>query len=160
MQATIVPQYIDAPKPGKKNWSIKDTAGIYYSFAPDLAAGLQANVPITIDYRVNNFNGKQFNMVERVYGATGAPVQQHPAPAATVYAPITAPAPAAPVSHPQPHRNGNGETKSREMFIMGVVGRAMGGGNFTITDVKLLTLAAADAWDELARRDHGGGEPF
>lgn len=158
MQVTITPQYIDAPKPGKKNWSIKDTAGAYYSFPPDLAVGLQAGQPVTIDYRTNNFNNKTFNMVERVYGASAPPAQTQAAPSTPSHPHAPLPTPAASATQPQPHRNG--DAKAREMFIMGVVGRAMGGGNFQVTDIKLLTLAAADAWDELARRDQGGDAPF
>lgn len=37
---------------------------------------------------------------------------------------------------------------SRLMFIMGVVGRAMGSGKFEIADIHRLTGAAASAWDE------------
>jgi hypothetical protein len=33
------------------------------------------------------------------------------------------------------------------MFMMGVVGRAMGSGKFSIGDIPDLTLAAGAAWD-------------
>ena len=37
----------------------------------------------------------------------------------------------------------------RQIFITGIVGRSMGSGKFTATDIKMLTLAAAEAWDAL-----------
>lgn len=39
------------------------------------------------------------------------------------------------------------DTKSLEMFVMGVVGRAMGSGKFDTQDIPLLTAAAVEAWN-------------
>jgi hypothetical protein len=62
---------------------------------------------------------------------------------------VISPTSGAPIGHNRPNGNG-GDAKSREMFIMGVVGRAMGSGKFGIDEVGLLTAKAAAAWD-----DHG-----
>ena len=49
------------------------------------------------------------------------------------------PAPSAP-------RTNGARGKEGEMFVMGVVGRAMGSGKFEVTDIDLLTKAAIAAW--------------
>lgn len=36
-----------------------------------------------------------------------------------------------------------------QIFITGIVGRAMGSGQFSVTDIKALTLAAYEAWQAL-----------
>lgn len=40
--------------------------------------------------------------------------------------------------------------QSQHIFITGIVGRAMGSGNFALTDIKALTLAARDAYNALS----------
>lgn len=47
--------------------------------------------------------------------------------------------------------------KERDMFVTGVVGRAMGGGQFSASDIKILTLAADEAWTELVAKRSGRG---
>lgn len=61
-------------------------------------------------------------------------------------APTTPPhQPANAAQPPMPRTNG-ALGKEGEMFVMGVVGRAMGSGKFDVTDVDLLTKAAVAAW--------------
>lgn len=55
----------------------------------------------------------------------------------------------APQQPAPPRPASNGDSKSGEMFVMGVVGRAMGSGKFETQDIKLLALAAAEAWGEV-----------
>ncbi len=89
---------------------------------------------------------KSFHPTNAVVGGvpSGQPRAGETAEAGTWSRP-SAPAPAP----PRPQANGNGDTKSGEMFVMGVVGRAMGSGKFETQDIKLLALAAADAWHEV-----------
>jgi len=47
---------------------------------------------------------------------------------------------------PPPARTNGALGKEGEMFVMGVVGRAMGSGKFDPTDVDVLTKAAVQAW--------------
>ncbi len=42
-------------------------------------------------------------------------------------------------------------SQERMIFVTGVTGRAMGSGVFTPEHIRILALAAADAWDELHR---------
>lgn len=46
--------------------------------------------------------------------------------------------------------------KERDMFVTGVVGRAMGGGQFSAGDIKILALAADEAWLELQAKRRSG----
>lgn len=55
----------------------------------------------------------------------------------------TAPAQRMPVSNAQAPIVSN---QAEEIFITGIVGRAMGSGQFDIEDISALTLAAANAW--------------
>lgn len=153
MQTTITPRYVDQPKPGKKNWSVKDVAGVVFSVPPKFAPQFRIGEPVMVDYSVSHYNGKDFNMVE---GATGtlapAPMQASPAyhPPAPEYAQQSKPAS---VQHTNGHTApGSGHDKDRAMFVTGCVGRAMGSGQYPPTEIKLIALAADDAWNELERR--------
>lgn len=57
--------------------------------------------------------------------------------------------PAAQAPQRAPQTNSNGQTKDAAMFVMGVVGRAMGSGKFDTQDIPLLAKAAAAAWNEV-----------
>ena len=64
----------------------------------------------------------------------------------------SAPAPAAPANptHASGHVNGAkiGESAARQIFVTGIVGRAMGSGKFTPSDLEALTSAAITAYDK------------
>lgn len=63
-----------------------------------------------------------------------------------------APAPAAPATptHASGHVNGAkiGESAARQIFVTGIVGRAMGSGKFALSDLEALTSAAIAAYDK------------
>lgn len=77
MQTDIV-QVADViwPKPGKKNGTIKGADGQMYSAAPALLQPIQRGVMYSINYKINNFNGMQFKMVEQIVPMQGGMVQQ------------------------------------------------------------------------------------
>jgi hypothetical protein len=134
MQATIQVKYDNPPKPGKKMANVKDAAGVTYFYYPD-KMGFQAGETVTIDYDVQDWGGKPMNVVKAIVpnGYRG------PQQAQSVAAPSYTPAPAG-------HNGAASRTSAREMFIMGVVGRAMGSGKFGAQDIYGLTAAASDAW--------------
>lgn len=141
LTAQIVPSYIDDPKPGKTNYSVKDSSGARWSVPPLEAQKLVKGQVCVVAYRINNFNGKSFNMVERV-DVVQAPVPT-PAPVAQYAPPVQqaqAPLPPAPTYQPPE------DPKGEEIFVTGVVGRAMGSGNFSVEDIPALTTAAVFAW--------------
>lgn len=130
--------------PDKKNDKVIDTQGVSWYVPHNLANQLQVGTSATVGYEVNNFNGGNLNMVKRV-DLNGA------APPPPNYPPPPSQAPSPPIGHnSNGNGNGRGLTQAKEIFITGIVGRAMGSGQFTSTDIKLLALAAADAWDALS----------
>lgn len=64
----------------------------------------------------------------------------------------SSPAPAAPANptHASGHVNGAkiGESAARQIFVTGIVGRAMGSGKFALSDLEALTSAAIAAYDK------------
>jgi len=51
------------------------------------------------------------------------------------------------------------DEEQRNMFIMGVVGRAMSSGKFTASEIAVLTKGAAEAWDGLQAKPTPQGPP-
>jgi hypothetical protein len=135
MQATIQVKYDNPPKPGKKMANVKDAAGVTYFYYPD-KMGFQAGETVTIDYDVQDWGGKPMNVVKAIVpnGYRG------PQQAQTVAAPSYTPAP--------PNGNGHATDKDKLIFVTGVVGRAMGSGQYSATDIGLLTKAAVVAFRE------------
>lgn len=73
----------------------------------------------------------------------GVPAQTGAAPA------ISGPYPTTP-THASGHVNGAkiGESAARQIFVTGIVGRAMGSGKFSPSDLEALTSAAIAAYDK------------
>ncbi len=132
MQATVSITQVYQPGPGKTNWAIVGSDGARYSVKPEFAQILQQGASVAVDYEVKSFNGKDVRMANRVSAMTHsggtASAANHTA---------------------SPSRSNGHDTKSKEMAVMGIVGRAMGSGQFNAGDVKLLMAAAAQAWDEV-----------
>lgn len=78
-------------------------------------------------------------------GGAQAPTQ-NPGP---TYAPPASQPQHPPPTAPQPGSNSASMPMEMSIFITGIVGRAMGGGNYGVTDIKALTLGALEAWREL-----------
>jgi hypothetical protein len=72
------------------------------------------------------------------YDPTGGSAPNTPPPLSPSYNQASAPPPA--------QRTSGALGKEGEMFVMGVVGRAMGSGSFGVTDIDVLTKAAVQAW--------------
>lgn len=171
----ITVKYVNEPKGAAISGSVKDEDGKYWSIMKEhlgefeggrhvLGTGyFQEGQPYQIMYwQKPGQNGMVWNNVVeangvRLDGKTPAqplpqvmqPQNGAPQPIPQNGAPAQQPAPQQPAPQqqaPAPRPNGD---KERGMFIMGVVGRAMGSGQFSVNDVKLLTLAARDAWDGL-----------
>ena len=53
----------------------------------------------------------------------------------------------------------NGNPDAEAIFVTGIVGRSMGSGKFDATDIKLLTLAAAEAYGAWMKGGGGDGGP-
>lgn len=134
MQATITPRYIDPPKPGKTNYSVKDDTNVRWSVPPEEASRLQVGVPVSLDYRDNTFNDQIYHMVDAVQAAPGTPVIPTPAPVpvpATEPPPFVPQAPVvpppAPAAPPPLARTATGIDKDAAIFVTGVIGRCFHG---------------------------------
>ena len=142
--ATITPKYVNQPMPGKKLGSIKDQQDVKWFIDPGLLGSFRQGTAITIEWAPMKFqDGSEAKKITGVvHGA--APAQSNGA---------------APIS-------GNNNT-GREIFITGVVGRAMGSGKFSITDMHLLAVEAMAVWEAIingtrkppARPDEGLNDP-
>lgn len=137
----IVAKYVNHAKPDKKFGSIIDPNGAKFM----LPVGMQDAFVAGQTYDVPTSNKKWGqDAVVVIEGRPGAAGSTHPA----------TPAPT-PQTSPAGHNSGrmtNYDDKDALIFITGVVGRSMGSGSFGATDIKLLTLAAIEAWDAVRSR--------
>ncbi len=135
MEIQFTPQYVDGAKPGKKYGTIKDTAGARFLIPFGVEGMFAKGQPVNIRYEheswckdgiVRAVNGQQLN--------SAAPAPPLPATQQTVaQAPLTPP---------------RASDTAEEIFVTGIVGRAMGSGQFSVTDIALLAKAATQAWRE------------
>ena len=134
--ATVTVQYVNLPKEGKKQGSIKGADGTSYGVWANHIGNYKQGATYSIEYEERDYNGKTYRTVKD----------------ATLQAPAA--------SHAG-NGGANGPDKDKLIFVTGVVGRAMGSGSFQATDVKVLTLAALEAWSALSAKPHAEGEaPF
>lgn len=132
MQTTVTPQYVNAPKQGKKYGSIKMQDGSRFPVPGHLIHNFAKGMATTIEYEQQNWGDGMVDVVTNVVGGDAPAPQQAGQAAQQAFAP---PAQMAPQSD-----------QAEDIFVTGVVGRAMGSGAFTATDVSLLTKAAIEAW--------------
>ena len=142
MQVQIIPKFVNPPKAGGKMGSIKDQQDGFYLVPPAYLSSFQIGQPVNIEYTEKiGQQGSPIRFINSINGlrCTGqqGPVQggDRPAPA--------------PQNVPQ-------SDKEEGMFIMGVVGRAMGSGQFGMDDILGLTQRAALAWK---KRHESAGAP-
>lgn len=133
-------KYVNQPKnPTGKMGSVVDGAGVRYMVPVEnlgkFAVGGTYEVAVAQEVWKP---GEPALMVIR-----GVPAQAGAAPSYT-------PAPAASPTHASGHVNGAkiGESAARQIFVTGIVGRAMGSGKFTPSDLEALTSAAITAYDK------------
>lgn len=120
--ATIIPRFVNPPKGNASSASIKDKDGVYWGIPASMMAKFAANVAVTVNYEETppNQEGRTYRNIKSIV--------ETPKPVAQAMAQSQA-------------------STGRDIFITGVVQRAMQTGKFDVTDIKRLTLATADAWD-------------
>ena len=124
-QATVTPKYVNQPKPGGKMGSIKDVAGELWLLDPGLLGSFRAGTPTVVEWA--SFAYKDGGQGKKITGIDHGASTNGSAAA-------------------QPSQNNN---TGREIFITGVVGRAMGSGKFAIRDIPALVGQAAASWDAM-----------
>lgn len=137
MQITI--KYVNAPREGKKFGSIKTPDGQTFwvpgALINEFSPGTTVDVPIQ-DAKWGA------NLVKVVAGSPSGDATPAPQAERGSWSPPRASVPAAP-SQPAA---GNMDRKDALIFVTGVVGRAMGSGQFKSGDVSDLTHEALKAW--------------
>jgi hypothetical protein len=85
--ATIIPAYINAPKPGAKSGSIKDQNGDYWGLRPEDMSQFAVGVPAEIVYTEREYQGRVYKNIQTLKSphSTG----QHPGPAPALKPPQT-----------------------------------------------------------------------
>lgn len=125
-QETITVAYCNPPGEGKKQATIKSTAGAIYGLFPDKLAHFKVGQTYTVEVQSREFQGRTFKTIKSiVHGGNGTQA---------------APAPSGAPSY----------TKAEEMFIMGVLGRCYQGTG-SLPDALTLTMNVRNlrrAWRE------------
>ena len=131
-QASVTPKYVNPPKPGKTLGSIKDQGDVLWLCEPGLLGSFSPGKPITVEYETMKFRDgtERPKITGVVHGTTNgsAPAQE------------------------APRGNGHQPNQGREIFITGVVGRAMGSGKFGADDIYPLAVAALTAWERVSNQ--------
>lgn len=129
-------KYVNPAKEGKKFGSLKSVEGETYWVPAGMVSGFTAGTTVDVPTEVQKWGA---NMVNVVSGAARASTEQNPWNKAQPPKPqASAPAPAA-----TPSRI---DQKDALIFVTGVVGRAMGSGQFKSGDISDLTHEALKAW--------------
>ena len=127
--------------------------GEWKVFGKGTAPAFSPGTPIQFEAQKKGNSWAYSNLVPM---AGAAPVQPAYAPqphaAAPAPVPTAQPIPTGAATAVNPH-------KEKDMFVTGVVGRAMSSGQFTVSDMKILALAADDAWDALEAKRAGRFQP-
>ena len=146
-QTTIHVAEVHPPGMGKKMATVKTQDGDVYGFFPDAGFIITAGDTYDIEYSTREYKGRDYH---RITAAT--------------------PAARGAVGHSGSSDAEPGVEKDEHIFVTGIVGRAMGSGKFGVTDIALLTKAAAaaykdwqegaaDIWGDDAGPEERGAEP-
>jgi hypothetical protein len=133
MQITVA--FVNRPNKNPKFGSIKGEDGRYYDIDAHMVDKYRKGMTFDAPVKEREYGGKTYYSIPSSFDPAGGQAAP-PAPNGQA-----SPAP------PRPASNGNTHSTPRQMFIMGVVGRAMGSGTFQPADIELLTQKAGEAWD-------------
>ena len=145
LQTQVTPQYVNPAKPGKKFGNIKEASGVKWIIPAGWENLFSPNVPAHIDYEAQTWGSESVNIVRGVNGNM-QPAPTQPSPPNPMAPPVPQPLPAIPVP-PQPVASRDDKV-AEEIFVTGIVGRAMGSGQFSVLDIAVLAKAATQAWHE------------
>lgn len=138
---TVQVQYVNQPKKvGGKYGNIKDGQGRVFWVPAQHLGAFAPGATMDIGYDMQTWGQ---NNVAVVSQANGMPLGHSPQAGQAAQAIVQRVTP----QMPDGQRLGqHDDSKEEGMFVMGVVGRAMGSGQFAVTDIELLTKAAVQAW--------------
>lgn len=128
-------KYVNPAKEGKKFGSLKSVEGETYWVPAGMVSGFRAGTSVDVPVEVQKWGA---NMVNVVSGAARTSTEQ---------APWQKPQPQQPAQNAQPPAtSGHSDNTAGMIFVTGVVGRAMGSGQFASGDISHLTHEALKAW--------------
>lgn len=138
-------KYVNPAKPGKKFGSLKSVEGDTYWVPAGMVSDFTAGTTVDIPTETQKWGANMVNVVSGA--ASGAPQQEQSgwgrAAPPKFAAPPPRPQAAAPAPAAVPTPIG---AKDALIFVTGVVGRAMGSGQFKSGDISDLTHEALKAW--------------
>lgn len=146
-QATIVAQYVNAPKGNQRSGSVKASDGTLYWVRPDMLPQFQTNGTYTVEYteKPSNDPARPWKNIQSIL-SNGAGIQPQAAQAVAPRGPARI----------APPTNGNGtyrETSAKDaerMFVTALLGRAVGAGIIDIQTPTSLVNAVnvlRSTWD-------------
>jgi hypothetical protein len=139
MQVTV--QYVNPPKDGRKNGSLRLTNGSFISVSPELLPLFEGCENSTIDIETREWTppgGKPMTFANSGPNGTRAAAPRAAAQSRPAPPPLQTAAP----------RNVDTD---KHIFVTGIVGRAMGSGKFAASEVRVLTQAALEAFEMLSK---------
>ena len=127
-------KYVNPAKPDKKYGSIKSVEGETYWVPASMVSQFQPQTTVDVPTQSAKWGA---NVVQVVAGHA-----QASAPSTAAWSKPQAPAVSAAAS-------GNMDRKDALIFVTGVVGRAMGSGQYKVSEISDLTHEATKAWFSL-----------
>jgi hypothetical protein len=149
MKVTI--GYVNPPREGKTNGSLRLTDGSYLSCPPNLLPLFEGTENTTVDIATRQFKGSSGDMVTMVDSGPGG--MRAPAPPRPPYA-SPKPVQGGPVGVPQ---QGGLQADRRlaelekffEMYITGSVGRHLGGGGKAVSEHTVMAAEAVRVFEQV-----------
>lgn len=128
--AVINVAYVNLPKAGKKNGSVKTADGAYYGVPPNMLALFQPNNSYEVAYETSEWQGKTYRNVSAVKPAGSTPPVMH---------------------HPAAGRNAGPQdmATAERIFVCGALNAAIRAGQVNVGDVESTTHAVQairEAW--------------
>lgn len=132
-RATIQVKYVNQPREGMKNGSVKTAEGVLYGVPPPLLPQFQPGGTYNVEYNTSQFQGRTYSTISAASAMvqSGAPLQ----------------------SGSKFHAND--ETAER-IFVCGIINAAVGNGSLSVNRAELVAAVSAcrEAWQAAFGRGH------
>ncbi len=152
LTGTLTAQYVNPVKPGKKMGSFKDANGeLWFAYPSDLTRVTQGD-SIAVEYTEAEGERGLSRFITKLTAINGnqpappPPPTQTPPPEASQQQDERNPPPSNQPPKPAATPATGAELQAESIFVTGIVGRTMQSGQFSSTDIALLTKAAMEAW--------------
>lgn len=113
----ITVAYVNPPKDGAKKGSVKDMHGRYFGVWPDKLAQYEKGQTYEVEYDTQEYNGKTYRHIKRIVSGAASGGGTRPA-----------------------MRAATSDSKSVEMAVMGIIGRAFHGTGMVPDEASLTAM--------------------